>query len=311
MEENPCTSQKETDIRPLHPVKHLLVNGHTHQRDFMPAISRLLELLRTHGISLHFTPRFSKYLLQNGITLDDNEISTKGTPAPDAAISLGGDGTFLRTCRMMGNNPVPALGINTGHLGFLASYTPDDAAELVEMLARGEGSVERRMALEVDTGCPLRPELPYALNEVAILKEDTSSMLNIGMKVNSNFLATYQADGLIVATPTGSTAYNLSVGGPILEPTLRCMVLSPIAPHSLTLRPCVVGGDSMLEAVVESRATHYRLSLDGQNILIPCGTPLTIRRARFEPMVIRRPGDSFADSLRKKLLWGVSGISEQ
>ena len=148
-------------------------------------------------------------------------------------------------------------------------------------------------------------EHPWALNEIAVLRHDTSSMLDMETRLRSHELTTYRGDGLIVSTPTGSTAYNLSVGGPILEPTTSCLVLSPISPHSLTMRPLVVRDDSEITIRTHSRATHYEVSIDGEVTLCPTGSTLTIARAPYCARVVQRQGNNFASTLRQKLLWGT------
>ncbi len=290
----------------LQPVRKVVIAGNSHQRLHLEDICNLLTLLRERGIAVAIDRRFALYLKANSVAVEDGEMTDDVPENAGAAISIGGDGTFLRTARWIGPLGIPVLGINTGHLGFLASYNPAESRELVEMLYLGNAEVEERMVLRVDVGeSPDAPALPYALNEVAILKEDTSSMINVNVEVNGNYLADYLADGLLISTPTGSTGYSLSVGGPILFPSLEAICLSPIAPHTLTFRPCVVGGDAIIKARTITRANQYRLSLDGVSVLMDAGSEITVSKADFTIRVIRRLDDSFASTLRQKLLWGV------
>ena len=203
-----------------------------------------------------------------------------------------------------------------GHLGFLASYSLDETDELIKAILNPVVTVEPRMLLHIE--CAGMPDdfWPYALNEVAFMKSYTSSMLNVRTWIDGHYLTDYLADGLIVATPTGSTAYNLSVGGPILDPTLRAMVLSPIAPHSLTMRPLVVRGDSEISAAVFSKANNYRVSIDGRQFTMSCCTQgktcdpqVKITRADVVVNIMRRPDSHFSEILRNKLLWGRATIS--
>lgn len=280
------------------------IYGNSHQTDHIREISHLFGLLRQAGIAIAVEKDFAAYLRRQGVCVADKEILEAPEPGALAAVSLGGDGTFLRTARRIGALETPVLGINTGHLGFLASYSPAESSVLVDMLAGGRFCVEPRMALQVDIpGQPM--EFPYALNEVAILKEETSSMINIHVDLCGRYLADYLADGLLVSTSTGSTGYSLSVGGPIIFPGLDAICISPIAPHTLTARPVVVEGDSVITALTTSRARSYRVSLDGVSCIMPADSCITIRRADFTPRVIRRDADSFASTLRRKLLWGV------
>lgn len=292
----------------LNPVRLLTIAGNTHQADHLHHIRHLLELLRGRGIRLAVERRFATYLLSRSVHVRPEEICDAPPAEADAAISIGGDGTFLRTARWIGRLRTPVLGINTGHLGFLASYNPAEAESLTEMLYAGDADVESRMALRVDVGpdeAHLLPPLPYALNEVAILKEETASMINVHVNLASNYLADYLADGLLISTPTGSTGYNLSVGGPIIFPDLDAVCIAPIAPHTLTARPVVASASEPVTAITTSRSQHYRVSLDGVSFIMPQGSTLTVSRADFAPRIIRRRDDSFADTLRRKLLWGM------
>ncbi len=293
-------------MRKLEPVRKVVIFGNRHQEQYLGDLRQLLMILRQKRIEVAVEQRFADYLASNGVEIDRRECADFPPEDSGAAISIGGDGTFLRTARWIGRRCIPILGINTGHLGFLASYKPTEARELVDMLWEGRAVVEERMALRVDVGDGgIAPMLPYALNEVAILKEDTSSMINIKIDIDGNYLADYLADGLLISTPTGSTGYSLSVGGPIIFPTLDVVCLSPIAPHTLTVRPCVVSGDSIISARTTTRAKQYRVSLDGVSVLMESNSEIRICRADFAPLVIRRLDDSFASTLRQKLLWGL------
>lgn len=228
-------------------------------------------------------------------------------PDPDASeiiVSVGGDGTFLRAAAWAGDSGTPIVGINAGHLGFLANYSADDISPLVEDIRADKLVCEPRELIKVK--CKDLPSgfRPFALNEVAILKEDTSSMITVHTRLDDFFLNDYLADGLLISTSTGSTAYNLSAGGPIIQPGAGCWTISPIAPHTLTMRPLIVSSHSKIEACVSSRAENFRLSLDGRSITMRCGSPLEISKAPFNILCARRPGDNFASTLRKKLMWG-------
>lgn len=219
----------------------------------------------------------------------------------DAALSIGGDGTFLRTAMWVGDKEIPILGINAGHLGYLSAATIDELPSLLPMLIKGDYRTESRSLLQVQA--PGFSDCPYALNEVALGKEENASMLVADTRINGEPLAVYRSDGLLVSTPTGSTAYNLSVGGPILQPSAPVWVVAPIACHSLGMRPLVVGDDSEIDIIVGGRAHTFRLSLDGRNASLPIDTCVSIRKAPFCVKVIMRPDMSFAQALRDKLHW--------
>lgn len=221
----------------------------------------------------------------------------------DIALSLGGDGTFLRTVQWTQSHPMPVLGVNAGHLGYLAALDIDELPALYGLLASDAFRTERRNMLRV-----VSPALPdsvgcIALNEIAISKEETASMINTTVQLNGELLAHYRADGLIVSTATGSTAYNLSVGGPIVQPTVHAWTISPVAAHSLAIRPLVVDADSCISIIPTGRSPHVRLALDGRSALLDTGTEIKLERAPSELTLMLRRGRSFADTLRNKLHW--------
>lgn len=228
-------------------------------------------------------------------------------PDVDMAVSVGGDGTFLRTATAVGDTNIPVLGINAGRLGFLADIHYADVEETLREIMENAYNIEERTLLKLHTtesdepfGYPV-----YALNEVAVLKQDTASMLAIHAYINNEYLTTYQADGLIIATPTGSTAYSLSVGGSILTPTTPSLILSAIAPHNLTSRPLVVDNNSVISLKVESRSKTFLLSLDGQSQVFHQNVGIEILKADYTLKVVKRIGHTFFETLRDKLMWGA------
>lgn len=233
------------------------------------------------------------------------EIFEGGAFSADFAISLGGDGTFLRAAMYVGDKGIPILGINIGHLGFMSEVAPSEIANAIECLRTGRYRVEHRSVLEavVADGDPVLGEYPYALNEIAFLKQDVSSMLKIHVSAAGDYLTTYSADGLVVATPTGSTGYSLSAGGPVLVPASRSLVISPVAPHSLSVRPIVIRDDVSLSVSVESRSGHFLVSVDGRSVSRSSGSSLTIRRAPFDICIAHVGSKTFFDTLREKLMW--------
>lgn len=227
----------------------------------------------------------------------------------DFILSLGGDGTFLRAAHWAGNSEIPVAGINMGHLGYLTTFRFEELASIPQLLSNGEFEVEARTMLDIYVS----PDKikgndgPWfsALNEVAILKQDTASIISIPVNLDGKELGVYNSDGLIVSTPTGSTAYNLSVGGPVLQPTVGALVLSPIADHSLTMRPMVISDDSILEVTALGRTSSFRVSLDGNSFIVPAGEKVRIKKAPFRCNMICKKGELFASTLRSKLLWGA------
>jgi NAD+ kinase len=268
----------------------------------------LLNILVDEGVKLIFSPHAVESLSGIGVELPTGyEVKASLVDCAgcvDIALSIGGDGTFLRTAEWVGSSEIPILGINTGHLGFLSNYTLDKAVCLIADLKQGCMKKERRIVLSLESDYLPDGFYPYCLNEVAILRDDTSSMITVNTLLDDYLLADYLADGLVISTPTGSTGYNLSVGGPMLQPTLDCLAVSPIAPHSLTVRPLVVNSASVIKAKTMSRASSYRVSIDGRSFTLPCNTTITVRRAPFDVITLRLAGDNFAATLRNKLLWG-------
>ncbi len=223
----------------------------------------------------------------------------------DIAISIGGDGTFLSTSAFIGTRRIPILGINTGRLGFLADISPDHIDEALEALARRQYITEDRTLLNITVhGAPLTI-FPNALNEVAALKHDNSSLIEIQTRVNGEKLTTYIADGLIVSTPTGSTGYSLSAGGPVIDPASETICLTPVAAHSLSTRPVVLRDNVELELTIHSRSHNYLLAIDGRSQSLPDTATLTIKKAPYQIAVVKIIHHNFFDTLRDKMMWGA------
>lgn len=238
-----------------------------------------------------------------GIEVVDGDVSVEGV---DMALSIGGDGTFLRTAAKIGTAGVPILGINAGRLGFLTDMNLSEAAVLLpEMLLKGMYKVENRAVIELSIPQCRQSYQRFALNEVAILKRDVSAMVSVSVRVDGVLLNQYDADGLTIATPTGSTAYAMSAGGPILEPQSHCFELVAIAPHSLSTRPLVIRDDWKLDIEVSSRNGLFLVAIDGVPLHLTTEYSLQISRASHQVKVVRRPNRTFFDTLRQKLMWGA------
>lgn len=229
---------------------------------------------------------------------DDNFIA-------DIALSIGGDGTFLSTAAHIGKKQIPILGINTGRLGFLADVPGDDMLPALEAIMIKNYDIEERTLLFVEASDHTQFEYPYALNEVSVLKQDSSSMISIHTYLNGEAIHTYQADGLLIATPTGSTAYSMSVGGPLLVPQAQNILLSPVASHSLNVRPLVVPDNWIIDLDVISRSHCYQVSLDGRTVILNESTKLRITKADFSIKVVKQLNHNFFHSLKTKLMWGM------
>lgn len=281
----------------------LAIYGSRHQDEYIPSIEQFLVRLGELGWNAVMHSKLYHYLLHHipmALKCVDRVTDTTDFTA-DYAVSLGGDGSFLRTAAWVAEKEIPILGVNTGHLGFLTSLPIASLPDVPELLS-GDFDVVDHSLIEVVS--PVVQGWPYALNEVTITKSETSSIMSVNSWLDGNPLADYRADGLIIATPTGSTAYNLSVGGPIVQPTAPVFVLSPIAAHSLSMRPLVVADSSCLRLRCDSRTPRFRLSIDGRATVLELDTEVNLRRAPFVVKAIQLPGHNFADTLRNKLSWG-------
>ncbi|MDR1380060.1 MAG: NAD kinase [Tannerella sp.] len=286
------------------------VFGSECKADKLPVIKGLFGKLNALGAEIYIQAAYYDFVVEKcdyrpektGII--DDEIFDL-----DIALSVGGDGAFLRTALEVNKRNIPILGINTGHLGFLADVGSGQIDETLDELFRGDYKIEERSLLRMYTEERAFSGFNYALNEVAILKRDTSSMITVHTFLNDDYLTSYVADGLVVATPTGSTAYSMSVNGPILLPQSRNFILSPVAPHSLNVRPVVIPDDYIITLKVESRTNSFLASLDGRSEDFQAGMSLKISRAGFVTRVIKRFNQTFYQTLREKLMWGADARS--
>lgn len=222
----------------------------------------------------------------------------------DYVISLGGDGTMLETLEFVRRSGIPVLGVNTGRLGFLAAVYKEDFEKAIQLLINEKFTLDKRELIELDKATCFN-EVNYALNEFTIHKKESSAMINIDTYVNGIFLNSYFADGLIVSTPTGSTAYSLSCGGPIMVPDSDNFIITPIAPHNLNVRPIVISNNKTISFKVSGRSDSFNVSLDSRSQTITNSSELVIKKADFRFNMINLEGQNFFETLRNKLLWGI------
>lgn len=281
--------------------------GNTFQAKKSTHAGRIISLLQAQKNEIYIGEEFYHFLTEEqGMTIHpDGIVAPDDDFTADMAISIGGDGTFLRTASYIGHRGIPILGVNTGRLGFMTDVRPEEIDDAIHAILAGQYQVEERATLHVDAEGYKLNEYPFALNEIAVLKRDTSSMIGIRTCINGNYLTTYQADGLVIATPTGSTAYSLSVGGPIMVPRTGTIAITPVAPHSLNVRPIVVRDDWEVSLEVSSRSHNFLIAIDGRSETCAEGTRITIRRAPFNMRVVKRNGHHFFDTLREKMMWGA------
>lgn len=287
------------------PIKFAIF-GNIYQTKKSAAIRQVLSCLDELGVDLEFDKEYYNYLKEVGlIDIPRARVFTGGEFEADFVISMGGDGTFLRTANRVADKQIPILGINMGRLGFLADVTPEDINESLHSLCQGDYEVEDRAVIRVAAdGRPLGTA-PYALNDVAILKRDTAAMISIHTTINGEYLTTYQADGMIVSTPTGSTAYSLSNGGPIIVPGTHVFLLTAVAPHSLNVRPIVIPDSAVVTIDVESRSHSFLTAIDGRSEKCREETQITLQRAPFTTKVVKRSGNAYFATLREKMMWGA------
>ena len=279
--------------------------GNKHQSKKSENIEKLFAAIGEWKDSFIIDRAFYEYLLEEGKLFMQPEAIFDGDDFDaDIAISFGGDGTFLRTANRVGSKNIPLLGINAGRLGFLTSFSANKVTELFECLHHGEYCIEERGVIEVSADKELQNN-PYALNEVAVMKHDNSSMISIEASLNGKESIIYQADGLIIAAPSGSTGYSLSAGGPIIAPDANVFVLTPIASHSLNARPVVVNDHTEVTLKVASRSHNYLIAIDGRNEECDENTTLTLRKAPYTIKIIKIKGQTFFKTLHDKMMWGA------
>ena len=280
--------------------------GNVYQAKKSSSAEDLFRLLKQHDAEICICREFY-YFLTDVLHIDipDAELFDGSNFTADMVISMGGDGTFLKAASRVGRKNIPILGINTGRLGFLADISPEDMEETFNEIHENRYKVEERSVLQLKCDNEKLQRDPYALNEIAVLKRDSSSMISIHTAINGAPLTTYQADGLVIATPTGSTAYSLSVGGPIIVPHSKTIAITPVAPHSLNVRPIVIRDDWEITLNVESRNHNFLVAIDGRSEPCQENTELTICRADYTIKVVKRFNHIFFDTLRNKMMWGA------
>ena len=320
--------------------------GNEYQTKKSASAALLLGCLQQHEAEVFVERTFYDFLSKSATPPIPNKELWEGVRVfdkldfpVDYAISMGGDGTLLKTASHVGATGVPIIGVNTGRLGFLADFLPNEIEQALDELYAGNCRVEEHAAIKLSlrdgssgsngsmslrdgskgsngsmslrdgskglSGSNGSIGYPYALNDIAVLKRDNASMITIHAHINGDELVTYQADGLVVSTPTGSTAYNLSNGGPIMAPLTGILCLTPVAPHSLNIRPIVINDDSVIELTVESRTHNYLVAVDGRSATLDESIPLVISKAPYTVRIVKRASQHYFATLREKMMWGM------
>lgn len=284
------------------------IYNRTFEERNIPQLQHILQKIHDHQIQMVFFKDFYDRF-QSHLTFETAPIffSNKyDLPRDtDMMISLGGDGTLLDTITYVGSSNIPVIGINLGRLGFLAAIPENELDSAILSLVRGSYTIDKRSLIHLDSSVPLFDGSPFALNEFTLHRKDSSSMIKIHTYLNGEFLNTYWADGLIVATPTGSTGYSLSCGGPVVFPQTSSFVITPVAPHNLNTRSILVPDDSVISFEVEGRAEHFLCTLDSRTEAITSGTQLAVKREKFTIGLIRPDEHNFLNTIRQKLYWGI------
>jgi len=284
------------------------IYGRNISEELIPLVELLLdEIEKADGTYVIFESfhglvrQKSKRTFKNNIFGTTDEIRGK----VDFLLSIGGDGTMLDTVTLVQNTGIPVLGVNTGRLGFLSSVSIEEIAHAIDCLNKGHYVLDKRNLLRLETNRLIFGDINYALNELTIHKKDSSSMINIHTFLNGEYLTTYWADGLIISTPTGSTGYSLSCGGPIVAPQSGNFVITPIAPHNLNVRPIVVSNNNVISLEVEGRSQYFLASLDSRSVTIDSSIQFAVRKEDFTFDIIRIDNQNFLQTLRNKLMWGI------
>ena len=274
----------------------------------IPVLQKLLDLLAERKIGVFIYKNFFESIWQDIKTRSGITTFTTHDDIRDKVeyiFSLGGDGTMLDTLTFVRNYPILVMGINIGRLGFLADIGKEELEHAVHAVATGGYVVDRRSLIELDSNSKLFGEVNYALNDVTIHKKDTSAMITIHAFINGELLNSYWADGLIISTPTGSTGYSLSCGGPIIMPTSENFVITPIAPHNLNVRPIVVSDSSVISFEIEGRFEQFFCTLDSRTEPIDNSTQIAVKKSSHSIGLVRLPDHHFLETLRRKLMWGA------
>ena len=286
----------------------IAIFGSPYPEHFSKYIQHLIKKLETEHINLIIEEEFSIFL-ENNIRFNKsistfNSYETLKNKA-DFLLSIGGDGTLLKAVTYVRESEIPIMGINTGRLGFISSISADQIDDAITDILKGNYKINERTLLELNSNKKLFKEKNFALNEVAVSKKDTSSMIRIDAYVDDEFLNTYWADGLVVSTPTGSTGYSLSCGGPIIMPGTNNIIITPNAPHNLNVRPIVIDDNSVVKLKVEDRDQLALVSLDSRSRAFDSETELIIKKASFKIKLVQPQNNSFTTTIRHKLMWGL------
>ena len=285
------------------------IYGQYYQNSTEPIINDIFVFFNKNNVEMIIESNFLIMLNERNIVENKYKTFTSHTELDssfDMLISIGGDGTILRAATLVRNSGVPILGINVGRLGFLATVQKENIAAFLQLVIDKKYTISKRTLLSLSCSSPNKSieEMNFAMNEITVSRKDTTSMITIDTYLNGEYLNSYWADGLIISTPTGSTGYSLSCGGPILTPDVKSLVITPLAPHNLNARPLVVADETEIRLKVTGREANYLVSLDSRVTSVKNESILTLKKNPFEINMIEIQGETFLKTLRNKLLWG-------
>lgn len=285
----------------------IAIHGRTFSESARPFIQAMFNELRNRRVEIQLFEPFRRFLDSVQVHHFSNHLYNTADELFDARliVSMGGDGTLLEAVSLVGAREIAVIGINVGRLGFLATVPPERIDDMITSLEEGKYRIDERSMLVMETETDIFDGQNFGLNDFTITKTDTSSMITVHSYLNGEFLNSYWADGLIVSTPTGSTGYSLSCGGPVLVPHSQNFILTPVSPHNLNVRPLIVEDTSVLSFEVKSRSNNFMVSLDARSRVVDASVKLTIRKAPFSARLVKMLDDDFFNTLRSKLSWGL------
>lgn len=287
----------------------IAIYGQFYQNSTEPIIRDIFQFFTQKKVELVVEKAFMSVLAEKKIVQESHttfEHHTDLDASFDMLLSIGGDGTILRAITLVRDSGIPVLGINAGRLGFLASVQKENITSFLQLVVDKKYRISKRtlLSLRCDPPNPEIERLNFAMNEITVSRKDTTSMITIETHLNNEFLNSYWADGLIISTPTGSTGYSMSCGGPILTPEVTSLVITPIAPHNLNARPLVIPDNTQIKLKVSGREDNYLVSLDSRIAAVPNAAELTIEKTHFQINMVEIPNETFLKTLRNKLMWG-------
>lgn len=285
----------------------IAVHGRPIKDDAIPFLQAMFDCFKKHKLDILIHHSFKLILEKKVVKNIDYATYTKKEELTnvDFMLSAGGDGTLLEALTYVGNKGIPILGINTGRLGFLATTAREEIATAIDALLTGEYKIKERTLISLTDGEQWFNGLNYGLNEFSILKRDTSSMIVVHTYIDGEYLNTYWADGLLVSTPTGSTGYSLSCGGPLVAPDSSNFIVAPVSPHNLNVRPMIVSDNSTISFEIESRSNNFLISFDSRSVKVPSTIKLSVKKADFKLKLVELKNYNYYETLRKKLNWGL------